>query len=70
MKRSTCSSDEDDLDTSLAELKDAVELIILQFRDPLEARGVTLFSLQDEIEDAVDYARKYLSLECTDYRKV
>ena len=27
-------------------------------------------SLQDEIEDAVDYARQYLSLESTDYRKV
>ena len=27
-------------------------------------------SLQDEIEDAVDYVWQYLSLESTDYRKV
>ena len=57
-------------DSSLVELKTAVELIVAQFRAPLEAAGVDLFRLQDEIEDAVEYARKYLNLESSKYRKV
>ena len=60
MKRN--SSDEGDCDPSLTELKAAIELITSLFREPLEATGVALSSLQDEIEDAVDYARKYLAL--------
>ena len=55
---------------TLAELKAAIELISSQFRDPLEATGVNVSSLQDEIEDAVEYARQYLSLESTHYRRV
>lgn len=67
MKRNVSNSDSD---PALVELKAAIELISSQFRDPLEATGVAVSSLQDEIEDAVDYARLYLSLESTDYRKV
>ena len=51
-------------------LKAAIELISSQFRDPLEATGVNVSSLQDEIEDVVEYARNYLSLESNHYRKV
>ena len=69
MKRNV-TSDESDSDPSLAELKAAIELISTQFRDPLEAAGVNVSSLHDEIEDAVEYARNYLSLESTHYRKV
>ena len=67
MKRNVSNSDSD---PALVELKVAIELISSQFRDPLEATGVAVSSLQDEIEYAVDYARLYLSLESTDYRKV
>ena len=42
----------------------------MSFIDPLEAHGVSLSSLLDEIEDAIDYARSYLALESTSYRKV
>ena len=45
-------SDESDVD-SLEELKAAIELISSQFRDPFEATGVSVSSLQDKIEDAV-----------------
>ena len=38
--------------------------------DPLQAHGVSLSALMDEIEDAIDYARRYLVLKSTDYRKV
>ena len=46
-------SDESDVDSSLEELKAAIELISSQFRDPFEVTGVSLSSLQDKIEDAV-----------------
>ena len=69
MKRNV-SGDEGDRDPALAELKAAIELILSQFRDPLEGTGVNVSSLQDEIEDAVGYARQYLSLESTHYRRV
>ena len=64
------TGDESNSDPSLAELKAAIELISTQFRDPLEATGVHVSSLHDEIEDVVEYARNYLSLESTHYRKV
>ena len=54
----------------MTELKAAVELISTQFRAPLEAAGVDVSSLQDEIEDAVEYAQNYLNLESSHYRKV
>ena len=69
MKRNV-SGEEGDSDPSLVELKAAIELISSQFRGPLEATGVAVSCLQDEIEDAVEYARQYLSLESTHYRKV
>ena len=55
-------------DPALAGLKAAIELISSQFRNPFEATGVNVSSLQDEIEDAVEYAQQYLSLESTPYR--
>lgn len=58
MKRSVEGGDGDP-DPSLTEVKSTVECIVSQFRDPLEARGANLSVLQDEIEDAVDYARRY-----------
>ena len=70
MKLKRNSSDEGDCDPSLTELKAAIELITSLFGEPLEATGVALSSLQDEIENAVDYARKYVGLESTHYRKV
>ena len=57
-------------DPSLTEVKIAIEQGFLSFIDPLEARGVSLSSLLDDIEDAIDYARRYLALESTNYRKV
>lgn len=51
-------------------MKNALEMLSSHFRDPLEAAGANLPLLQDEIEDAVVYARTYLGIESTDYRKV
>lgn len=56
-------------DTSLQEVKNALEVLSTHFRDPLEAVEANLPLLHDEIEDVVVYARTYLGIERTDYRK-
>ena len=67
MKR---SSSEEDGDVSMIEVKRALEHIFGAFHQPLKSQKINLLTLQYEIEDAVDYARMYLSLESTNYRKV
>lgn len=57
----TCREREcEDEDTSVGEVKKAVEHITSVFLAPLEAKSVAIESIQDEVEEAVDYARKYL----------
>ena len=78
VKRSTDVSadslldDEDTLvtDSSFVEVKNAVEHIATHFREPLEAKGLLVFTLPDEVEEIVEYARTYLSISQTPYRKV
>ena len=62
--------DDDGDDSSLVEIKESVEHIATHFRVPLEAKGVSLATLQDEVEEAVEYARAYLDIDRTEYRKV
>jgi len=47
-----------------------VDYLASHFRIPLEAKGVVVAALQDEVEDAVEYARRYLDIDCTEYQKV
>ena len=54
----------------MANIKSAVEYFVSHFREPLEAAGVSLASIQDEIEDAVDYARTYLRIGSESYQKI
>ena len=69
------SSDKDEQDhssnsdSSLIEVKNATEHIITYFRIPLDSKGVVLAAIQDEIEERVDYARKYLDIYKLDYRE-
>ena len=51
-----------DSDNGLTEIRSAVDHIISSFLAPLETKGMNVVSVQDEIEEVVDYARKYLSL--------
>ncbi len=44
-----------------------MEHIISLFRAPLEAKGMCVASVQDELEDVVDFARKYLPLGTMGY---
>lgn len=57
-------------DDCLSEVKAALVSITDVFRAPLEAKGVDLTSILDEIEDIVDYARTYLRIGCDSYKKV
>ena len=57
------SSESDDL----TEMKAAVELLVSKFREPLEAKGAVLAEIQDELEEVVEYARRYLSLDRNGY---
>ena len=51
------------------EIIEAVEYIIAHFREPLEAKGGDMSSILDEVEDAVQYARKFFSIT-DDYHKI
>ena len=64
--RNEGSVSEDDL----TEIYAAVEYITSHFREPLEAAGVTLASIQDELQEIVDYARKYLNLATESYQTI
>ena len=57
-------------DDHLGEIRAAVLSITDLFRAPLEARGVDLTSILDEVEDIVEYARTYLRISTDSYRKV
>jgi hypothetical protein len=48
--------DDDSDDCSLVKIKESVEQIATHFRAPLEAKGVSLAILQDEVEEVVEYA--------------
>jgi len=49
-----------DEDCSLAEVRESVEYIDAHFRLPLEAKWVSIVTLQDEVEEAVEYAAEQL----------
>ena len=52
------SDSDDNEEDNLDGIKSAMESITSAFRAPLEVKGVNLSSLHDEIEEAVDYARR------------
>ena len=53
-----------------AEVRAAADYIVSFFRIPLEAKGMCAASIQDEVEDVVSYARKYLQISSENYRKI
>ena len=71
VRRSSSSSDteEEEEADDKAEIRAAVEHVITVFRHPLEAKGASLSSIDDELE-AVDFCRRYLDCQLEDYRKV
>ena len=65
-----CQSDEEGSSDDKAQIRAAIEYIVTIFREPLEAKGTCIFSLQDEIDEVVDFYRHYLECQAEDYRKV
>ena len=63
------NNDEGDLyeDECLDEIQSSVDKIVDFFRQPLEAKGVDLCSILDEVEEAVQYSRQYLSINKETY---
>ena len=57
-------------DDEMAEICVAVDYIVTVFRYPLEAKGINLEGIQDELHEIVEYARRYLSLGQEGYRKI
>jgi hypothetical protein len=57
-------------DDRMAEIKCSLLSLTEAFRAPLEATGVDLCSIIDEIEDIVEYSRTYLRIGSDDYKKV
>ncbi len=45
-------------------------LVCSQFLVPLEAAGVDISAVQDERDDIVDYAKRYLDIIRQDYRVI
>ena len=57
-------------DEDMADIRAAVQRLISTFRTPLESRGVCMATIQDELEEAVEYARKCLAIGRESYRKM
>ena len=54
----------------MVEIKSALLNLTDLFRAPLEAKGVDLSSILDEIEELVEYSRTYLRIGSDTYKKV
>ena len=57
-------------DDRMTEIKSSLLSLTEAFRAPLEAKGVDLSSIVDEIEDIVEYSRSYLRIGSDDYKKI
>lgn len=57
-------------DENMTELQAAVQYITSAFHAPLESKEVCVSAIQDELEQAVEYARAYLPIATESYRKV
>ena len=61
---------EGDGDEEMHEIYLAVDYTVSNFRAPLEARGLCVDVLQDQVHEAVEFTWKYLPLGQESYRKI
>ena len=64
------SIDEATFSDDKKEIREAVQYIVAIFRKPLEAKGATLFVLDNEVDEIVDYCRKFVNYTVDDYKRV
>ena len=55
-------------DVSMSEVMNAVEYITGIFKSFLEAKGMCLSSIQDEIEEVIEFSLEYLPISTSNYR--
>ena len=67
---SACSTSEEEGDEVLVEILTAVDYITCFFKQQLEAKDVSMLGLSDEVEEVVEYTRRYLSPHREKYHKV
>jgi len=59
-----------DPDVVSNDMRQAVDYIIGVFRVPLKAKAFSVEAIQDELEEAVAYARRYLPICTESYKKI
>ena len=47
----------------------AADYIVCLFCPPLEAKGASISSFNDELEEILSFGRKYINIEQQDYKK-
>ena len=69
-KSSSSSSDDEQQDEVVREVLSAVDYIVERFRAPLQAKGADIFSLREETQSILQYARQHLPIVSEPYRKI
>ena len=64
------SIDEATFSDDKKEIREAVQYVAAVFRKPLEAKRATLFALDDDVDEIVDYCRKFVNYTVDDYIRV
>lgn len=59
-----------DYDKRVTEIKAAVAYIVAIFREPLEAKGADLCSINDELEEMFSFCATYVDVLAEDYKKI
>ena len=59
-----------DYDKRITEIKAAVAYIVAIFREPLEAKGADLCSINDELEEMFSFCTTYVDVLAEDYKKI
>lgn len=59
-----------DYDKRVTEIKAAVAYIVATFREPLEAKGADLCSINDELEEMFSFCANYVDVLAEDYKKI
>jgi len=57
-------------DFTMFNVRESVDSLVTKFRDPLEAKGASLSSVQDEVEEIIEYSRKFLAISTSSYREI
>ena len=66
----TAARSKQDYDKRVTEIKAAVAYIVAIFREPLEAKGADLCSINDELEEMFSFCTTYVDVLAEDYKKI